>query len=82
MKKDTNFFGDSGFIDMLTLTFIILKLCGVITWSWVFVLAPIWIVVLIAGIATIVHFAKHKDKKYLKDTFNETVLDIDKDFLK
>ena len=28
---------------LLTIVFIVLKLCGVITWSWVWVLSPIWI---------------------------------------
>lgn len=32
-----------GFPDLLTITFIILKLCGVITWSWWWVLSPLWI---------------------------------------
>ena len=32
-----------GFTGLLTLIFITLKLCGVITWSWVWVLAPLWI---------------------------------------
>jgi len=32
-----------GFLDLLAIVFIILKLCGVISWSWVWVLAPIWI---------------------------------------
>lgn len=27
---------------MLLVTFIVLKLCGVIAWSWVWVLAPAW----------------------------------------
>jgi hypothetical protein len=34
-----------GFGSLLLLTFIILKLCGVIGWSWVWVLSPLWIVV-------------------------------------
>ena len=37
---------DSGgidFVDALAIAFIVLKLCGVIDWSWVWVLAPIWI---------------------------------------
>lgn len=29
--------------DLLLVTFIILKLCGVITWSWWWVLSPLWI---------------------------------------
>lgn len=32
-----------GFVGMLTIVFITLKLLGVISWSWVWVLAPIWI---------------------------------------
>lgn len=35
--------GGIGFIGLLTIVFITLKLCGVISWSWVWVLAPIWI---------------------------------------
>ena len=31
-----------GFLEMLTLIFIILKLTGYIMWSWVWVLAPLW----------------------------------------
>lgn len=32
-----------GFLDLLAIVFIVLKLLGVITFSWVWVLAPIWI---------------------------------------
>ena len=35
--------GGIGFIGLLTIVFIVLKLCGVISLSWVWVLAPIWI---------------------------------------
>ena len=31
------------FISILTIAFIVLKLCKVITWEWVWVLAPMWI---------------------------------------
>ena len=31
------------FCDVLGLAFIILKLCHVIKWSWIWVLSPIWI---------------------------------------
>lgn len=30
------------FTGLLTIVFIVLKLCGVITWSWVWVLFPLW----------------------------------------
>jgi hypothetical protein len=49
--------GGIGFTGLLTVAFIVLKLCGVIKWSWVWVLSPIWIsaalavgILLIAGI--------------------------------
>ena len=32
-----------GFAGLLTLVFIVLKLVGVIKWSWIWVLSPIWI---------------------------------------
>lgn len=35
--------GGIGFAGLLTIVFIVLKLIGVIAWSWLWVLAPIWI---------------------------------------
>lgn len=35
--------GGVGFIGLLQVAFIVLKLCGVIKWSWLWVLAPTWI---------------------------------------
>lgn len=35
--------GGIGFSGLLTIVFIVLKLCGVIHWSWLWVLAPLWI---------------------------------------
>ena len=32
-----------GFTGILTIVFIVLKLLGKISWSWVWVLAPLWI---------------------------------------
>jgi hypothetical protein len=32
-----------GFLGALTIAFIVLKLCGVIAWSWGWVLAPLWV---------------------------------------
>lgn len=39
--------GGIGFVGLLTILFIGLKLTGHIEWSWFWVLSPIWIVVLI-----------------------------------
>ena len=38
------------FIDLLQIAFIVLKLCGVISWSWWWVLAPTLATILIAVI--------------------------------
>lgn len=35
--------GGIGFAGMLTILFIALKLTGNITWSWLWVLSPLWI---------------------------------------
>lgn len=35
--------GGIGFAGLLTIVFIVLKLCNVIKWSWVWVLSPLWI---------------------------------------
>lgn len=35
-----------GFCGILTIVFIVLKLTNVIDWSWIWVLSPIWIVLL------------------------------------
>ena len=33
----------SEFFSLLAIAFIVLKLCGVIDWSWIWVLSPIWL---------------------------------------
>ena len=35
--------GGLGIVSVLTIVFIVLKLLGVIKWSWIWVLSPIWI---------------------------------------
>lgn len=35
--------GGLGIVSVLTIVFIVLKLLGVIQWSWIWVLSPIWI---------------------------------------
>lgn len=45
MSKNTNnvTYKGVGFIGLLQLAFIVLKLCKVINWSWSVVLIPLWI---------------------------------------
>ena len=40
--------GGLGIVSVLTIVFIVLKLLGVIKWSWIWVLSPIWISAVIA----------------------------------
>lgn len=46
--------GGVGFLGLLTILFIALKLMGYIAWSWVWVLAPIWIPFAIAIVGFVV----------------------------
>jgi len=39
--------GGIGFVGLLTIVFITLKLTNYIDWSWWWVLSPIWIIVLV-----------------------------------
>ena len=42
-EKSTSSSGGIGFCGLLTIVFITLKLIGKIDWSWLWVLAPLWI---------------------------------------
>ena len=54
MNKRQEQRGGTGFCSLLALAFIVLKLCGVIDWSWIWILAPIWIpVAFVLGCAVI-----------------------------
>lgn len=39
-----------GFCGFLTIAFIVLKLCNVINWSWLWVLSPMWIPVALIAV--------------------------------
>ena len=43
-----------GFSGLLTIVFIVLKLCKVITWSWWWVLSPVWITAAIVVVLIII----------------------------
>ena len=53
---------NNNFEVILTIVFIVLKLTGVINWSWVWVLAPLWIDFIIVIIATIIIILLTKNK--------------------
>ena len=45
-----------GFI--LGIVFVVLKLCGVISWPWVWVLAPFWVSILLGGLFLLIVWMK------------------------
>lgn len=65
MSNTTTSNGGIGFLGLLTIAFIVLKLTGFITWSWWWVLAPSWIPFLLVLIIAIVFFTMviRKDNK-------------------
>ena len=61
MKIENNSKTGSGFVSLLTILFIGLKLTHYIDWSWWWVLSPIWILVIVVMLATILSiFLKEK----------------------
>lgn len=46
----------TSFVGLLTIAFIVLKLCDVIDWSWWWVISPIWISCGIAATFIIIFF--------------------------
>jgi membrane protein YdbS with pleckstrin-like domain len=57
--------GGIGFAELLTILFIGLKLLGYITWSWWWVLSPLWIstglvILIIVGVLIVIAFLERK----------------------
>ena len=66
-KTSTTAKGGMNFLEALLLVFVILKLCKIITWSWWWVVSPIWIplilwflLVIIVKIVELIYKLKHK----------------------
>jgi len=56
MNNTTVTYQGIGFSGLLAIVFIILKLLNVINWSWIWVLAPIWIPFISALILYVITF--------------------------
>lgn len=54
MKNNKSSGSGIGLSGLLGLVFIVLKLCGVINWSWLWVLSPFWISFVLIIILTII----------------------------
>ena len=64
MSQKTTQSSGIGFAGLLTIAFIVLKLTNVITWSWLWVLSPIWIpftiVILMLSIMGLIYYISTK----------------------
>lgn len=57
--------GGIGFVGLLTILFIALKLTGFIDWSWWWVLSPIWIAaIFVAALFALVVYMVNYSKRY------------------
>ena len=58
--------GGLGIVSVLTIIFVVLKLLGVIRWSWIWVLPPIWIsaVIVVAVFSVILIGGRIKKGKW------------------
>lgn len=61
MKKFEKHYHTWSFINTLTLIFIVLKLCHVITWSWIWIFSPVWISFLVGVVCVILLVTVFKD---------------------
>ncbi len=56
--------GGVGFLGLLQIAFIILKLCKVIKWSWLWVLSPLWGSATLTVVLVIIVLIYKKVKKF------------------
>lgn len=59
-ENNVNVSSGIGFIEVLQIVFIVLKLVKVINWSWVWVLSPTWIPLLITIICLLIAWIIYK----------------------
>ena len=67
VTQNNNSSGGIGCLGLLTILFIGLKLCGVIDWPWLWVLAPAWIglcitLLVLGAVAVVFYFATKGDR--------------------
>lgn len=65
-----------GFFGVLTIAFIVLKLTGVIAWSWWLVLAPAWIAVIFWLIAVSISIWITVEARKVTKYFNDFKRDL------
>jgi hypothetical protein len=55
-NNNKNYSTGIGFTGLLTIVFIALKLIGIINWSWLWVLSPIWINVVVVVLILVIAY--------------------------
>jgi Flp pilus assembly protein TadB len=70
MSETKSTSGGIGFCGLLTIAFIVLKLCNVVIWSWWWVLSPLWIPVGLVAVGAVICLPfwivkHHRSKKKL-----------------
>lgn len=68
MSETSSSSGGIGFLGLLTIVFITLKLTGYIDWDWVWVLSPLWmgliaVVLIIGGLIGVTVFLETRNRK-------------------
>ena len=53
MSSNSNRGNGLSLAGVLTVVFVVLKLCNLINWSWIWVLSPIWISLALLGIVLV-----------------------------
>lgn len=69
MSENSSSSSGNSLFSLLTVAFVVLKLCHVIEWSWCWVLSPLWIPVaaIIVGIVFWAIYEVWKEDKQVKD---------------
>lgn len=55
MSETGKSYGGIGILGLLGIVFVVLKLCKVIDWAWIWVLAPFWIELIISIIVIVAY---------------------------
>lgn len=75
-----------GISDVLIILFVVLKLLGVITWSWLWVLSPIWIaliiIIVLYGINAILDNRLKNIPRYISQTIRRESIEKKRQFPK
>lgn len=79
MKNETKSNSSISFLSLLFLAFLILKLCGVIDWSWWWVTAPLWggfaillVILAIGGFVLLISSMKREPEPTFIDRLKKT----------